>query len=75
MTDGCPKPFLHSVVRVAIDLGLLEYLCETGPGGRTAEDLVAKTQVDEILLRKYCMVTLDVIGDSQVKHSLTWRQC
>ncbi|KAL8942614.1 MAG: hypothetical protein Q9211_001312 [Gyalolechia sp. 1 TL-2023] len=43
--------FLYKIVRVAIDLNLFEYLLEAGPEGRTVEDIVAKTGVDELLLR------------------------
>ncbi|KAI4177500.1 MAG: hypothetical protein LQ343_000481 [Gyalolechia ehrenbergii] len=43
-------PLQYKIVRVAIDLGLFEYFIEAGPEGRTVEDIVAKTRVDELLL-------------------------
>ncbi|KAL9598998.1 MAG: hypothetical protein Q9219_004112 [cf. Caloplaca sp. 3 TL-2023] len=43
-------PLQHQIVRVAINLGLSEYLIEAGPGGRTVEEIGAKTGVDQLLL-------------------------
>ncbi|KAL8777972.1 MAG: hypothetical protein Q9213_007624 [Squamulea squamosa] len=43
-------PFQHAVVRVAIDLGLFEYLVEAGESGRTIKDIRTKTGVDATLL-------------------------
>ncbi|KAL8727533.1 MAG: hypothetical protein Q9181_005681 [Wetmoreana brouardii] len=48
--DTMQRVALMAVVRVAIEVGLLEYLIEAGSSGRTLEDLVAKTGVDEVLL-------------------------
>lgn len=53
LTSRHCKPLQYKIVRVAIDLGLFEYFIEAGPEGRTVEDIVAKTRVDELLLRTY----------------------
>lgn len=46
------KPLYHAVVRVAINLGLLEYLSEAGSDGRTNGEIMTHTGVDELLLRE-----------------------
>ncbi|KAL8770523.1 MAG: hypothetical protein Q9209_003779 [Squamulea sp. 1 TL-2023] len=47
-------PFQHAVVRVAIGLGIFEYLVEAGESGRTIEDIRNRTGVDATLLREFC---------------------
>lgn len=51
LIDSHIKPLQYKIVRVAIDLGLFEYLIEAGPDGKTVEEIVTKTGVDELLLR------------------------
>ena len=46
------KPFQHSVARVAIHLGLFEYLVEAGPCGVELEDIASKTGADMTLVGK-----------------------
>ncbi|KAL8946952.1 MAG: hypothetical protein Q9222_006717 [Ikaeria aurantiellina] len=43
-------PFLHTTVRIGINLGLFEYLIEAGQSGIDVEDLAAKTKVDQDFL-------------------------
>ncbi|KAL8729517.1 MAG: hypothetical protein Q9166_004689 [cf. Caloplaca sp. 2 TL-2023] len=54
-------PFQHTVVRVAINLNIFEYLLEAGSNGRDTEEIKAKTGVDEVLLLRL-LRTLDAIG-------------
>lgn len=61
----------YKVVRVAIDLGLFEYLIEAGPNGKTEEDIVAKTGVDELLLPRL-LRSLAVIGLLNQVDQQTW---
>ncbi|KAL9600657.1 MAG: hypothetical protein Q9179_003140 [Wetmoreana sp. 5 TL-2023] len=65
------KPFYQAIVRVAIDIGLFEYLIEAGSSGRTLEDLVAKTGVDEVLLPRLLrlLVTLGLVSQT---HQHRW---
>ncbi|KAI4128674.1 MAG: hypothetical protein LQ338_002620 [Usnochroma carphineum] len=54
-------PLEHTVVRVAINLGLFEYLLEAGPSGKTLDEIKAQTGVDEVLLPRI-LRTLASIG-------------
>ncbi|KAL8651729.1 MAG: hypothetical protein Q9226_004580 [Calogaya cf. arnoldii] len=54
-------PFQHAVVRVAIDLGLFEYMAEVGETGRTLDEIKVRTGVDAILLLRL-LRTLAAIG-------------
>ena len=51
------KPLQHKVVRVLIDLELFEYLEAAGQHGRSVEDMVKKTGIDELLLRGYLLLS------------------
>ncbi|KAL8957785.1 MAG: hypothetical protein Q9183_005969 [Haloplaca sp. 2 TL-2023] len=65
------KPFQHSVARVAIDLGLFEYLADAGAYGMELEDIASKTRADATLLARM-LRTLANIGLAKQMDSKRW---
>ncbi|KAL8754937.1 MAG: hypothetical protein Q9184_004952 [Pyrenodesmia sp. 2 TL-2023] len=66
------KPFQHAVVRVAINLGLLEFMLEAGSKGKTLGEIVTKTGVDEVLLPRL-LRTLATVGLLSQVDEHRWR--